>query len=148
MRRIERYIRLHLEQRSGEICHGLVVASPEYNGQLTPFLKNLVDWVSRLSYTSSRFEPVFCDRPVLLCSASTGWSGGAVGLPHARSLFGYVGSVVVGDAITLPFADQAWDADGEFLDPELQLRIDGATARILHLARGYRHLRPAAAQAA
>src|ERR1022692_2053841 len=82
--------------------HGIVVASPEYNGQPTPYLKNLIDWVSRLAYIDTNFDNPFCDRPLLMCSASTGQSGGAIAMPHARALFGYVGCLVQGDTISVP----------------------------------------------
>jgi NAD(P)H-dependent FMN reductase len=94
----------------------LIVASPEYNGLMTPFLKNLVDWVSRLPWRDATMANAFADKPVLLAAASPGWSGGAVGIPAARALFGYCGAVVFGEAITLPYADRALLPDGT-LDP-------------------------------
>jgi NAD(P)H-dependent FMN reductase len=117
--------------------HGLVVASPEYNGQLPPYLKNLVDWVSRLAYVDARHANPFVDRPVLLCTASTGWSGGAVAIPQARALFGYVGGVVIGDTVSLPYAGQAWTGDGFVLPPELDQQIDGALDRVWRLAGAF-----------
>jgi len=114
--------------------HGLIVASPEYNGQLPPFLKNLVDWVSRLAYIDPSHGNPFVDRAVLLCSASTGWSGGALAIPHARALFGYVGGVVIGDTICLPQAGQRWTGDGFAFAPAFEQQIAGALARVLRLA--------------
>ena len=116
---------------------GLVVASPEYNGQLTPYLKNLVDWVSRLAWIDSGFGNPFIDRPLLLCSASTGGSGGALAIPHARALFGYVGAVVIGDTVCLRRADQAWTGDGYAFGPEADAQIDGALRRVLRLATAF-----------
>ena len=84
----------------------MVIACPEYNGLITPFLKNTIDWVSRLQYLNSGCANAFIDKPVLLVSASTGWSGGAVGLPSARTLFGYVGCHVMGGSITIPNINQ------------------------------------------
>lgn len=94
----------------------LIVASPEYNGLMTPYLKNLVDWVSRLPWRDAAVANAFADKPVLLAAASPGWSGGAVGIPACRALFGYCGAVVFGEAITLPYADRAVLPDGS-LDP-------------------------------
>ena len=94
----------------------LIVASPEYNGLMTPYLKNLVDWVSRLPWREAGVVNAFADKPVLLAAASPGWSGGAVGIPACRALFGYCGAVVFGEAITLPYADRAMLPDGS-LDP-------------------------------
>jgi NAD(P)H-dependent FMN reductase len=94
----------------------LIVAGPEYNGLMTPYLKNLVDWVSRLPWRDPAMVNAFADKPVLLAAASPGWSGGAVAVPPTRALFGYCGAVVFGEAITLPYADRAILPDGT-LDP-------------------------------
>jgi len=120
-----------------EASQGLIVASPEYNGQLTPFLKNLVDWTTRLPHIDASFANPFIDRPLLLCSASTGWSGGAMAIPSARALFGYVGCVVIGDTVCVPRADQAWTGDGYAFDPFFDDQVDASLERVLQLARGF-----------
>jgi chromate reductase len=117
--------------------HGLIVATPEYNGQLPPYLKNLVDWVSRLAYIEAGRPNAFVDRPVLLCSASTGWSGGALAIPPARALFGYLGCVVIGDTIGVPHAASAWTGDGYAFDDAVDDQINTALTRILRLATDY-----------
>ena len=71
--------------------HGIVVACPEFNGQLTLFIKNMIDWVSRLSYINNHLGNPIQGRPVLLWSATTGWTGGAVSTQYVRALFGFVG---------------------------------------------------------
>ena len=117
---------------------GLIVSSPEYNGQLTPYLKNLVDWVSRMGYIDASFGNAFCDRPVLLCSASTGWSGGSGAIPSARALFGYVGSLVIGDTVCVPYAHQGWtDEAGFMFDQPFEDRINAACHRVLTLANAF-----------
>jgi len=117
--------------------HGLIVASPEYNGQLTPYLKNLVDWVSRLTYIDAGCGNAFMDRPTLLCSASSGGSGGALGIPHARALFGYVGCVVIGDTVCIPHAGLAWTGDGYAFGPDVDDQIAAALQRVLRLASSF-----------
>jgi chromate reductase len=117
--------------------HGLIVASPEYNGQLTPYLKNLVDWVSRLTHIDADCGSAFVDRPTLLCSASTGGSGGALAIPHARALFGYVGCVVIGDTVCIPHAGRAWTGDGYAFDPYVDEQIAAALQRVLRLASSF-----------
>jgi NAD(P)H-dependent FMN reductase len=127
---IDRVAALHQRFKASD---GIVVASPEYNGQLTPYLMNIVDWVSRLPYIDSRFDNPFCDRPLLLCSASTGRSGGAIAMPHARALFGYVGCLIIGDSICVSYADQAWTGSRYVFDPFFDEQIDGTTDRFLQL---------------
>ena len=118
-------------------CDGIVVASPEYNGQLTPYLKNMIDWVSRLAYIDSSFDNPFVDKPVLLCSVSTGNSGGSVGIPFARALFGYVGGIVFGEALCVPFAHQAWTEAGYFFDGEFEDRIQSVSQRFAEQAHSF-----------
>ena len=118
--------------------HGLIVATPEYNGQVTPFLKNLVDWVSRLPRLNAGSTNPFLDRPVLLCSASTGWSGGALAIQNARALFGYLGCQVLGDSVCVPYADQAWTEDGFVFDPVFDDQVAGAVERICRAATHFR----------
>jgi chromate reductase len=120
-----------------EASHGIMVACPEYNGQLTPYLKNIVDWVSRLAHIDSRFDNLFENRPVLLCSASTGRSGGTMAIPHARALFGYVGCIVVDEAISVPHADQAWTGQTYCFDPFFDAEIDDAADQILQRALAF-----------
>ena len=48
-------------------ANGLVVSSPEYNGHVSPYLKNTIDWVSRLPRIDSRYaaDDPFRGKPVL-----------------------------------------------------------------------------------
>jgi NAD(P)H-dependent FMN reductase len=104
---------------------GLIVVSPEYNGSVSPYLKNTVDWVSRLQRTQAEYGYInpFLYKPVLLASATPGGSGGVLGLQSARLIFAYLGSLVMAEQIILPFANQAWHADGGFADTGLYQRI-------------------------
>jgi NAD(P)H-dependent FMN reductase len=131
---IERVAALHRRIANSD---GLIVASPEYNGQLSPYLKNLVDWISRLAYIDPQYGNAFVDRPTLLCSASTGGSGGALAIPHARALFGYVGCVVIGDTVCIAHADRSWTAEGYAFGTDANQQIDAALQRVLRLASSF-----------
>ena len=115
-------------------CDAIVLASPEYNGQVTPYLKNTVDWMSRLPYLDSTLTNPFLDRPVLLCSASPSWGGGAGGLAHARALLAYVGAMVMGDTVSVPFADRCASDWGYVWDPAVQERALFSLSRLLQHA--------------
>ena len=83
---------------------GMIVASPEYNGHASPYLKNTLDWVSRLARIDEHYANInpFRNKPLLLSSASPGWTGGVLGLKDARSIFTYLGYLVVGDPMIAP----------------------------------------------
>ena len=117
----------------------IILASPEYNGMMTPYLKNLVDWVSRLPRLDPAFANAFLDTPILLCSATPGWSGGSLGVLALRTLFGHVGAIPFGETICLPHADRAWDNDGR-LNPMLaEMGWDACVARFCAFAQRPRY---------
>jgi chromate reductase len=98
-----------------QAADGFVVASPEYNGHISPYLKNTVDWISRLPRIDARYmegDP-FRGKPLLLASASTGWTGGLLGLQSARSVFSYLGCMVAGEQICVSDAEQ-WVVNDHF----------------------------------
>ena len=115
-------------------CRALIVATPEYNGQMTAYLKNMIDWVSRLAYIDPQFSNPFMDKPLLLCSASTGSSGGMAGVAPARALFGYVGALVLGGAVCVPYADQKWSDLGYMFDDPFEGYIAASVARLTSVA--------------
>ncbi|MEK8051393.1 NAD(P)H-dependent oxidoreductase [Ideonella sp. DXS22W] len=126
-------------------AHGLVVASPAYNGQLTPYLKNLVDWVARLPEVDRHATNAFLDRPVLLCSATRErWDGEPAVIPNARALFGHVGALVLGATVSLPRAAETWSADGFGFSPRMEAEIEGAVAHLVRQAEAFDQRHPAA----
>lgn len=119
-------------------AQGLVVASPAYNGQLTPYLKNLVDWVARLPETDALAANAFQGRPVLLCSASRGLcEGGPAAIPQARALFGHLGALVLGEAVSLPRAAEAWSPDGFGFSASMEARIEAALSHLLRQSQAF-----------
>jgi chromate reductase len=60
---------------------GLLLACPEYNGSITPLLKNTLDWVSRPDGKEAGLKP-YHGKVVGLVSASAGKLGGLRGLRH------------------------------------------------------------------
>jgi chromate reductase len=109
---LDRIIALH--QRF-DAADGIIVASPEYNGHVSSYLKNTVDWVSRLTRIDPRYaaDAPFRGKPLLLASASTGWTGGVLGLQDARTIFSYLGCLVSAEQICVSDAER-WVAEGQF----------------------------------
>jgi len=98
---------------------GLIVVSPEYNGSVSPYLKNTVDWISRLPRVLAGPEHPnpFYHKPMLLACATAGASNGLLGMQSARNLFAYLGGWVLPEQIALPYAQEAWADDGSLNDP-------------------------------
>ena len=115
---------------------GMIVASPEYNGHTSPYLKNTLDWVSRLPRINASYANInpFRHKPLLLASASTGWTGGVLGLKDARSLFTYLGNLVVSDQICVSDADRWVQGDSYQFEPAFAAQIDRIMTDFIALA--------------
>lgn len=69
---------------------GFIIASPEHNGSLPAFFKNIIDWLSRID------QKIFNNKDVVLLSASPGAKGGATNLSQLAMLLPHWGGKVVG----------------------------------------------------
>ena len=71
----------------------LIIASPEHNGLMPAFLKNVIDWLSRVAEPGQSF---FGDdkKPVLLVSTSPGPNGGATNIKTMAELMPWWGGDV------------------------------------------------------
>lgn len=128
-----------LHQRFAAV-DAVIVASPEYNGSVTPYLKNIVDWVSRLPRIDPQYanRSPFSNKPLLLTSASTGWTGGLLGLRAARGVFAYIGHLVVADELVISHSAQRVQ-DGEFqFDPQTAAYVDRVVNNFMSLVERMR----------
>ncbi len=90
---------------------GFLIASPEYNGSISPLLKNAIDWASR---------PVAGQPPLVwyagkvagLMAASPGALGGLRGLAHVRQILSGIGVVVAPAQHAVARAGEAFDSEG------------------------------------
>jgi chromate reductase len=102
---------------------GLLIAAGEYNGSITPLLKNTIDWITRSPTATPDLSP-FQGKVAALLSASPGPLGGMRSLPVVRSLLVNVGVTVLPDQITLRQAHDAFDATGELSDEKQRERVE------------------------
>ena len=90
---------------------GFLIASPEYNGSISPLLKNAIDWVSR---------PVAGQPPLVwyagkvagLMAASPGALGGLRGLVHVRQILSGIGVIVAPAQHAIARAGDAFNGEG------------------------------------
>jgi NAD(P)H-dependent FMN reductase len=125
---------VHLHQRFSA-AQGIIVVSPEYNGHVAPYLKNTVDWISRLPRIDSTFssEHAFYGKAVLLSSATTGASGGHLGLRDARTIFSYLGCLVCPEQICIPYIENHLKEQQLHFDTPLAHYIQTVVANFIAL---------------
>lgn len=82
----------------------VIIASPQYNGSVTPLLKNALDWCSR-SATGSFSSDAFRGKRFALMSTSPGQGGGRKGLIHLRGIIEDIGGMVVEEQVSIPDAE-------------------------------------------
>lgn len=85
--------------------HGLLLACPEYNGSITPLLKNTLDWVSREHAGESGLVP-YEGKLAALVAASAGNLGGLRGLRHVREILTNLQVWVIPQQMALARADR------------------------------------------
>jgi len=99
----------HRLQADIAAADGLVIVSPEYNGAMTPLLKNTVDWVSRVDMAT------FFLKKVALAAATPGRRGGANVLDLTARWLPYIGADVFPETFGLPSIRHVM-VDGELTD--------------------------------
>lgn len=107
----------------------IIIASPEYNASVSAVLKNDIDWASR-GESGGSSRDAFKGKTFVLMSTSLGKGGGARGLNHLRDILNDVGANVMEQQLSVPNANNAFDAKGRLKDPkmrdQLQLLINSA----------------------
>ncbi len=103
---------------------GLLLSSPEYNGSISPLLKNTIDWVSRAEPGEA---PLACyqGKVAALLAASPGGWGGIRALPHVAQILNGIGVSVLPGMRSLPAANAAFDDDGNLKDEKLAAAVAG-----------------------
>lgn len=117
---------------------GLLIASPEYNGFITPLLKNTIDWLTRPHEGESGLD-LFAGKLAGVVSASPGGLGGLRSLSLTRQLLTNIGVTVLPDQLAVARAAQAFDDQGRLGDDAQQHGLDALCQRLvdtLHRLRG------------
>jgi chromate reductase len=114
---------------------GLFIACPEYNSSITPLLKNMIDWVSRISTLDGRPSKPWRGKVVALGSASNGQFAGIRGLVHVRSVLQNVGTQVVSEQCSISGAAKAFGEDGRLIDDRQARMLEAACRSLVEHAK-------------
>lgn len=115
---------------------GLLFVSPEYNGSVSPLLKNAIDWASRPSGDENAVAlSAYRGKVTALMAASVSPFGGLRGLVHLRQILSTVQTLVIPDQLLVPSAHMAFDEAGHLKDALPASLVDVVTARLVTVAR-------------
>ena len=90
---------------------GVILSTPEYNGNIPGTLKNALDWLSRTG------KAPLAGKPLALLSAADGRSGGARSQYSTRlCLVAHRPRMVLGPEVMIASSRQAFDEDGKLKD--------------------------------
>jgi chromate reductase len=107
---------------------GLLIASPEYNSQITPLLKNTIDWCTRAD------ENPLIGRAAAVVSASPGAFGGIRSMTMARQLLTHLGCHVIPVQCILPHADKAFDDKGALKEERVAKSVRAVATELVRVA--------------
>ena len=106
----------------------VLIASPEYNSQMTPLLKNAIDWATRAD------ENPLQGKVAAVVSASPGAFGGIRSMTLARQLLTHLGCHVIPAQCLLPHADKAFDASGALTDERTRKNVQAVAKQLVEVA--------------
>ena len=106
-------------------CDGIIVITPEYNGSLTPLLKNAIDWTSTTG-TDQFTKPIYG-----VASCSPGPMSGIMVMRQLTYILMRVGAHVVPTQCGTGNAAGAFDADGNLVAEPSSTMADKMVRQIL-----------------
>ena len=95
---------------------GYFIVSPEYNGSLTPLLKNTIDWMSRVGEIDGEKVSAFRGKIAAIGAASPGSMGGISMLYHLREILVRLGTLVVSEQVAVGNAGKVFDENDRITD--------------------------------
>lgn len=114
--------------------HGMIVASPEYNGSITALLKNTLDWVSRSPEASPDLRP-YRGKFAAIMSASPGPLGGMRGLRVVREVLTNLGVNVLANQIALGKAFGEFTEEGALVQDSRRQQVDRVASELAEVLR-------------
>jgi len=106
------------------------IASPEYNGGASPLIVNTITWLSRQKPSPFR-HAVFG-----IGGVSSGKYGTIWGLSHLRESLTKIGTLVVPTLLGIGPAKEAFNEQGEPVEPAIIRKVDQIVEELTHFSRG------------
>ena len=125
---------VHRLQAMLAAADGLLIATPEYNGSMPALVKNTLDWMSRAQPDGRSGEELFRGKVAGICSASPGALGGLRSLLVLRDALAKLGMWVCPKQVAVGGAADAFDADGDLVDPRRRAAVHAVGAEVVRAA--------------
>lgn len=104
---------------------GFFITCPEYNGSLSPLLKNTIDWVTRVPNKENGLSP-FKGKVAAVGAASPGGMGGISMLYHLRQILVRLGTLVVSEQVAVGNAFSGFDDETKLTDERAASHLSAA----------------------
>ncbi|CAJ1954736.1 unnamed protein product [Cylindrotheca closterium] len=117
-----------------ESADGWIVASPEYNGFVTPLLVNALTWCSRGDPDGEMYA-TFKGKSAVVLSASPGAMGGMRSLNPNRELLTNLGVSVLPDSVAVGGAFGAFDDSGTLSNDKQKAMLQAAVEKLYYQGR-------------
>ena len=115
---------------------GLLFVSPEYNGSLSPLLKNAIDWASRPTGDEGLVAlTAYRGKAAAIMSASVSPFGGLRGLMHLRQILSTIQMIVIPEQVVVPNAHAAFAEDGSLKETLPASLVDLTAGRLIAVAK-------------
>jgi len=112
-------------------AQAVVIGCPEYNSGITGALKNAIDWASRAD------KNPFTDKIVLLVGTSPGHFAAIRSAMNTRGILTHLGAFVIPTQVNIPYADKAFDKEGNLTDPMHQKILKAACLKLTETAKSF-----------
>jgi chromate reductase, NAD(P)H dehydrogenase (quinone) len=110
----------------------LLLGVTEYNGGVSPLLKNAIDWASR-PYRDEPNLVAIRGKLVAMVSCSAGVLGGSRAQAHLRQSFQVMGCMLLPETVAVPYAEGAFDGEAP-RDAAIRSLIQDTASRLVALA--------------
>jgi chromate reductase, NAD(P)H dehydrogenase (quinone) len=104
-----------------ESADGLVVSTPEHNGMPPAFLKNILDWLSRVQKVRGEGEQYLNNKPTIVMSTGPGRGGGAKARSLVQTILSYAKADFIGEFVFSSFNENF--QNGEIIEVDLKSEL-------------------------
>ncbi|MFK5979492.1 MAG: NAD(P)H-dependent oxidoreductase [Rhizobiaceae bacterium] len=117
--------------------HAIMFSSPEYNGSITPLLKNAIDWVSRVTNDDAGEIIPYKDKFAAMVSVAPGQMGGVNSLAHLRPILSRIGMLVISEQVTIGSMKTAFNDDDSLTNAASAKFLEAACKSLVSKAAAF-----------